>query len=265
MRCSATERDAPRATQIAKVKEMPFSSPELSYWICTSPRSGSEALTELLTATKLAGVPREYFGRSFRSRYESVKGPVVNYPGYIANIVELGMTPNRVFGAKVFWFHFLKIFPNFKKHWSEDYSFIQLLNFLWPGLKIVRLRRADKLRQAISYYRATTTGVWRSTDKRAPYADCPFNFTEIQAMKDKLTAWEYYWHTCFKSIGVVPYEILYEDMVQDFHGTLESLLDYLSIDYSDMPKMPKLSLSKQADDITERWVELYHREKSSAG
>jgi LPS sulfotransferase NodH len=168
-------------------------APTRSYLVCATPRSGSTLLCETLLATGVAGRPREYFealketGQPRRPReyFWGLRSPeVIRLLPHDANIELLaarsetwsredyrrhldwalreGTTPNAVFGAKMMWGYFndfLELARGIPRFGGMGDG--SLLNAAFPGLHYVFISRSDKVRQAVSLWRALQTWVWR--------------------------------------------------------------------------------------------------------
>src|SRR3984957_671897 len=236
--------------------------PKPSYWICTLPRSGSEVLSLLLIDTGRAGKPREFYGRPFQNRYEKTRGVISDYGGYFVNVKALGSTDNGVFAAKLFWPQYQNVARNFVNYRGREYSTRQILDIVLPNHKYVHLQRLDKLRQAISFYRASLTKQWRSVDRALPGARLEFNFDEISNCKNKLEEWSKCWEEFFQTEGISPYNIVYEHMINDFDRTLQGLLAFLDLPVDEVEILPRPRLDRQSDNITDEWVELFMTESS---
>lgn len=81
----------------------PLPAIQASYVICTTPRSGSNFLCEVLQSTEVAGRPDEYF-RDPPADHEHWTVP--EYRAYVERIQQAGATPNGVFGIKLMWAYF---------------------------------------------------------------------------------------------------------------------------------------------------------------
>src|SRR3954452_15582546 len=100
------------------------------YAICTSPRSGSNLLCQILSSTGVLGHPLEYFNTSGRRAYTDPAFP--EHPTeQIRWILTKGATPNGVYGVKLFAFQHDQI----AKHvdWTEAL----------PRLEYIYLERND--------------------------------------------------------------------------------------------------------------------------
>src|SRR5258708_5315973 len=87
-------------------------TPSLSYFICCAERTGSTLLGNALIGTGIAGRPRSYFNRvaPFNPRMRQILGNANDDDNeYLEKVVVAAMTPNRVFGAKVHWQHYLNL------------------------------------------------------------------------------------------------------------------------------------------------------------
>src|SRR6185295_13388531 len=172
---------------------MPVTRPTRSYLVCATPRSGSTLLCDLLDQTGVAGHPEEYFEAllhsglprrpheyfdpsrhaniverlAFREMPDRASTPnqlwqPESYDRYLAWALEQGTTPNGVFGAKLMWGYlgdFVSLLRNIPE--NRDLSLAELLPAVFPDLTFVRVVRANKVRQAVSLWKAVQTATWR--------------------------------------------------------------------------------------------------------
>src|SRR6478735_9728692 len=173
--------------------------PNLSYLVCATPRSGSTLVCQALKETGVAGRPEEYFealehsGRPRRPEeyFDAVDDPsILNHLGrrgsledppprsplwsrtaydrYLEWAMEQGTTPNGVFGAKLMWGYlgdFVSLLRNIPE--NRDLSLAELLPAVFPDLTFVRVVRANKVRQAVSLWKAVQTANWREDQASA--------------------------------------------------------------------------------------------------
>ena len=162
----------------------------ISYLVCATQRKREHTLLcELLRATEVAGMPDEYFERASRDRpslrqprqyFEdpSRRGhrraapskPVEGRPeqhgefeAWFRYVLPRGTTSNGVFGSKMMW----NYFDEFRLRASElpgtgTLTFNQTLDAVFPNLKIIFMRRRDKVAQAVSLWKAIQTQQWRT-------------------------------------------------------------------------------------------------------
>ena len=142
----------------------------------------------------------------------------------------------------------------------------ELLRRAFPDLRYVFLTRRDKIRQAVSYDRAIRSGVWWSTAATAkgngqPQVPPPFDFEQIDEWVTRLCQFESSWRRHFKRMGVVPFEIAYEDLVGAYESTVRAILLFLDLSFANDVKVAAPRLQRQADEVTEEWVARYRRIK----
>jgi LPS sulfotransferase NodH len=269
-------------------------TPTRSYVVCATPRSGSTLLCEALQSTGVAGRPQEYFEelketgvpRRPREYFWGLRSPEVlrllppdsrlnrqaeqreswnrdDYARHLAASLDHGTTPNGVFGAKLMWSYFsdfmelMRGIPRFAG--MGDGS---LLNAAFPGLSYVFVSRSDKVRQAVSLWRALQTWVWREQDGSESSGPTPeqrsvYSFDAIDHLLDQLRRHEDAWRGFFFRIGQRPLSLYYEDLAGDIDGSVARVLEALQIERpADSPPIPK-ALSRQSDELSESWVQSY--------
>ena len=131
--------------------------PHTSYLICATPRSGSFLLCEALINTGIAGNPGEYFWQGDEPTWAE-RWNVSSYAGYLAKAIEQGTTPNGVFGAKMMWGYF-DDFIGKVRHIAPyaEAPLPRLLPMVFSNLHYIWITRRDKVRQAVSHWKALQT------------------------------------------------------------------------------------------------------------
>jgi trehalose 2-sulfotransferase len=274
-----------------------------SYLVCATQRSGSTLLCEGLERSGVAGRPREYFEelketglpRRPREYFWELRSPEVfrllpadsqldrdsersptwsrdDYARHLDAALREGTTPNGVFGAKLMWSYFndfmalMRGIPRLGG--MGDGS---LLNAAFPELRYVFVSRSDKVRQAVSMWRALQTWVWRQEGDGAPAAAPPerravYSFDAIDHLLEQLRRQEDAWRGFFFRIGQRPLPVYYEDIAGDLEGTVAHVLDELQIE---RPRRGALlagqSMRRQSDDLSESWVQSYLEDISRRG
>src|SRR5579862_2436407 len=99
-----------RGAAAKKPRALRWSSPAATYLICTNPRSGSWLLSEGLTATGVAGNPREWFNiaeeQRHRAQWRMDHTNDLRFARYFALANTESMTSNGVSGIK---FHYYQL------------------------------------------------------------------------------------------------------------------------------------------------------------
>ena len=267
----------------------------ISYLVCATQRSGSTLLCELLRATDVAGVPDEYFERLRHTGLARQPRQYFEDPsfGHIAErlppttpgrpeepgefehwfryVLQRGTTLNGVFGAKMMW----NYLDDFKVRMAElpgmgDLSFNERLDAVFPRLKVIFMRRRDKVAQAVSLWKAIQTQQWRTeseSDSEVEADDPPgveYDYEAIEYLLNELHRWDARWEEWFHATGREPIRIFYDEFTISRAATIGRVLDALGID----PPAPegKKPMKRQADDRSRDWVERFradseHRER----
>jgi LPS sulfotransferase NodH len=129
------------------------------------------------------------------------------------------------------------------------------------------MTRRDRVRQAVSWARMAQDGVWVVSDDEParPSATPRYDFDLISDLEALIVEGELGWRDLFDELGLVPYEVVYEDVVAD--GGLEravlGVLDHLGLDGRGVD-IPRPRTHRQSDDLNEAWVARYTDERAEA-
>jgi LPS sulfotransferase NodH len=256
--------------------------PYTSYLIMATPRCGSYLLCEALINTNLAGRPTEYFGPA-QTRVFLEGGDPLDYAASLSRIIEQGTTPNGVFGAKIIW----QFIENFVDHLRdipgyEKQPLPQLLSTVFPQLNYIWITRRDKVRQAISYWKALQNNRWigfedwqppeQSTARRKAFMEkrkprlspqeMVFDFKTIERLRRGIEEDEIEIQRYFTACGVQPFKVVYEDFAHTYEETAYQILDYLQIPRPEQLTFGERKLQKQTNEQSEEWVQRYYEMKS---
>jgi trehalose 2-sulfotransferase len=279
-------------------------TPQRSYLVCATPRSGSTLVCHALRETGVAGRPEEYFealrhsGRPRRPEEyflgvedQSIRDHLgereigaeppprsplwsrAAYDRYLEWAFEAGTTENGVFGAKLMWGYFgdfVSLLRNVPAY--RDLALTELLPAAFPNLTFVRVVRANKLRQAVSLWKAVQTATWREDQASAKAAsveddDAPpyrtfieehrpqlrFHYRAIAHLLDQLLAEEASWDAFFEHCGIKPVLVLYENFAADYETSTLNLLERLDLappqGFEFEPRM-----KRQSDRVNDDWA-----------
>ena len=150
----------------------PVLHPTCAYVICTNPRSGSWLLSEGLSATGVAGNPREWFNvleeQQQRARWGRHGQGDVSPLSYLSHVVSQGSTHNGVFGLKLHYYQLADLSAQLRRiDGFRDLPVEEAISAAFPEVRYIWLTRKDKARQAISYHRACQTDTWWRIGRRA--------------------------------------------------------------------------------------------------
>lgn len=236
----------------------------LSYLICATPRTGSNFLCELLRTTGVAGRPDDYF---WNPPFWQQQWGVTGFPAYFTRILREGTTRNGVFGVKMMWDYLDTLLPQLAAlSGLTDAPPPEVLAAAFPNLRYLRLTRRDKVRQGISFYRALETDVWRSTDRDKIDATEPaFDVAAIDRLVQLSIQADQTWHEYFQRYGIRPFTIVYEDLAAAPEDVVLLILEHLGIPLPDGLPPLHWAHQKQADGLTEAWIQQYLALKENDG
>lgn len=276
--------------------------PERCYLVCATPRSGSTLLCETLEATGVAGRPREYFEelketglpRRPREYFWGLRSPEVirllpqesqldreheqrptwsrdEYERHFDDAIRSGTTANGVFGAKLMWSYFpdflelMRGIPRFGG--MGDGS---LLSTAFPDLCYVFVSRSDKVRQAVSLWRALQTWVWRkapgsASENAQPEHRPVYSFDAIDHLLDQLRRHEDAWRGFFFRIGQRPLSLVYEEVAYDPDATVDRVLELIGVQREHAATPSSRAMTRQSDELSESWVQNYLEDVSRRG
>src|SRR5215470_1256703 len=134
--------------------------PARSYVICCVQRTGSWLLANTLTDTGYAGRPSDYFDETERETRTREWGlPPGDLIPYVRAMWDQATTPNGVLGSKLMWNNFDWLRSSLRAPAGTDAG-LEFMRATFPDPQFVWLRRADKVRQGISWWRAVVTEQW---------------------------------------------------------------------------------------------------------
>lgn len=266
--------------------------PKHAYIVCSTQRSGSTYLCHLLAGTGVAGNPQEYFearaetgmpphpgyflaglprtGAGIRDNLRPTSPPdysdlrtVDGWEAHLERTFRLGTTPNGVFGTKLMW----NQLPDIEQHAAALPDLVgttgrDLLDRVFSRPFYVWMRRGDKVRQAISLWRALQTRIWRlenpSSSGQKPLLH--YSYDGIEHLRRRLTADDAAWARFFTQNELEPLELHYETDVQpDPVGAVETVLEYIGVRRPE-EWSARVGMVRQSDGLNAAWYEAYQRD-----
>ncbi len=238
-----------------------------SYVICTSPRSGSTLLCNLLAQTDVAGKPDSHFHRpsidawleTFNLTFDAGKPERAVLGEIFQQAIESGTAGTGLFGLRL------------QRH-SFDF-FSEKLAVLHPGLAsdvdrfqaafgrtlFIYLKREDKVEQAISHVKAEQTGLWHvapdgtEIERNAPPKEPVYDPDAIRARYDEAVTLDRQWEDWFAMQGVEPIRVSYQDLSDDPKSTLRRIMEKLGLD-GEVATDLEPGVAKLADRTSDDWA-----------
>lgn len=250
--------------------------PSISYLVYATARSGSTLLCEALTGTGIAGWPDEYFVPGAQSTLRPAtwltKLGTVPLPDYVREIVQENTTEDGVFGAKFDWFTHQTFISEMRTYPEcRNLSDHEILSSFFPNLHYIWVTRRDKIRQAISVWKAMQDNKWNSQIESSPSgAGVPlrrveaaprFSFPLIAEQLLLIADSEAGVASYFAENRIVPCTVVYEDLALDYEGTASRVLNYLGIEASETVSLAHRRLQKQSGALNDAWFAEYARKR----
>jgi LPS sulfotransferase NodH len=287
----------PRILVVSPLIEEVTMPPRSSYLVCATPRSGSTLLCEALNNTELAGHPREYFEalrgsglpRRPKEYFTDLDDPGLldllgdystldtlpkrfahgqEYARYLSQVLEEGTTPNGVFGAKVMWGYLDDFVGNLRGIAAyRDLPVPELLSTVFPDLRYLFVTRRDKLRQAVSLWKAIQSSTWSQEEPSSPQAthELVFHFEAIAHLLRRNEAHEEAWRRYFSENAIQPFHVVYEEFVASYEPMALDILHHLEIEIPEPIVFKQRRMKRQADALSEDWVQRFHSLKQADG
>jgi len=214
------------------------------YVVCATPRCGSNYLCQLLASTGVLGDPREYFNPTGRRHYDDDPGYPDDPRGQLGRVLA-GATANGVWGVKVHPFQL------------GELGGLDPLAEL-PAPHVVRMRREDRLGQALSWARAQRTGRFRASDPVDPGADpVPYDRDAISAALAFLAEQEAEWDRRLAGRGLPALGVSYEELVADPAATVARVARLVGVRGRVAVDPGQVTVAVQRDAVTEKWRRRY--------
>lgn len=223
-------------------------APLRSVLLASSPRCGSHMIGHAMAGTGHLGVPFEYLNPANLAEWRTRLG-TVSASGTLKSIMARRTTANGVFAIKA---HF--------NHAAELGGVPALLASL-PNVSVVHLRRADVLRQAVSYAIARQTGVW-ITGQTATSATATYDADLIADCLDDIVVQNARWTSAFEDVGIRPLNLYYEDASLDLGSAIRAIARVLGVDER-LATVPESAVTRRqgGDARTEAWVRAYAQDR----
>ncbi len=195
-----------------------------SYIICSTPRTGSTLLCDLLSSTGTAGEPDSFFmqdvdpvwAKRWALPRSEGKGTVHHSSAYLKAAIAAGRGQSQIFGLRLMRKNLPDLMTMIDQVYPGRPTDKERLQAAFGRVLCIHLSREDKLSQAISMVKAEQTGLWhiapdgseleRLAAPRAP----KYDFARIRTKLDELEGYDARWVTWFSEQGIEPRRLSYE-------------------------------------------------------
>ena len=131
----------------------------------------------------------------------------------------------------------------------------ELLARAFPGLRYIQITRQNKIRQAVSLWKAVQTQAWKreAGEEVGRPVELVFSFRAINYLVRLLTAHDASWDAYFLGLGYEPLKLTYEELAESTDDVVHRVLAHLGIPAPE-GLLVQARLSVQADEVSEDWV-----------
>jgi LPS sulfotransferase NodH len=242
---------------------------------------------ESLRATGVAGEPQEFFqylpttsqAPQPREWFADVKdesilrlldptdpgtpdlAPAEIWRDYIRTV---GRTPNGVWGGKLMWNQTPLLLTRAKnlQQRSGDGLLAAIRDVVGEEPLFIHVYRPDVVSQAVSFWRAVQTRVWRGRPDPVRDARATYHAQAIAHIVAMLRAQEEGWTNWFAEEGVQPLVVPYEVLWRNLTRVVADILEALGLN----PRLaPEPVLERQADRRSDEWVHHYRADAEKYG
>ncbi|MDQ1181840.1 Stf0 family sulfotransferase [Rhodococcus sp. SORGH_AS_0301] len=260
-----------------------------SYLVLASQRSGSTLLVETLRATRQAGEPQEFFQYlpdtslppQPREWFDSVSDTTVtsllaplesgapwseSAEEWRFRILREGRTPNGVWAGKLMWNQtplLIRRADSLPGRTPPGGDALRAaVDDVLGDVAFVKVTRRDLVPQAVSFWRAVQTRVWRGRADPAVDAAAQYHPAGIAHLLSILQGQEKGWRSWFDATGITPFEVDFDELTTDTAAVTASVLDHLGLDPS---LAPEPALRKQSDARSDDWIARYRADAAQRG
>lgn len=241
-----------------------------SYILCGTPRTGSTLLCDLLKQTGVAGRPDSYYRLpsipDFVQRFGIEPGEGLDFERrYLAATIREGTADTGVFGLRVHALSLFDLLGRLAMLFPAEPTDRARIDAAFGTTLYIRLRRHDKLAQAISRVKAEQSGLWHrhadgaERERVKPHEAPTYDASRLAASIGETLEHEAMFDAWAAGQGITPFDVRYEDLSADPGATLIRILTALGRDPADAARA-EVKSAKLADAASLQWAERYRAE-----
>jgi LPS sulfotransferase NodH len=180
------------------------------------------------------------------------------------HIRTVGPTPNGIWGGKLMWDQTPLLLSRAAR--LPDPSGTGLLSAIRDVIGsdplLIHIYRPDVVSQAVSFWRAVQTRVWRGRPDPIRDARAEYHARAIAHVVTMLRAQEEGWRTWFAEENVTHMEVSYPKLWRNLSQITGDILETLG---QDRRLAPAPVLERQADQRSDEWVDKYRADAEAQG
>jgi len=244
-----------------------------SYMICTSPRSGSTLLCNLLEATGVAGNPASWFYDPSVEDWLDELDVVPQAGASEREILDVvfraaiakGSGGKGPFGLRQQGESFPFLFEKLALLSPQETTDVGRFQKVFGATLFIHLTRRDKVDQAVSYIIAEQTGLWHvaadgsELERVSSHREPVYDAEKLRACVEMLEAYDRDWNDWFSHEQISPFHITYDDLAADPIATLGDVLEALRLERLAANDVTP-GVRKLADSTNHKWAERFRAE-----
>ncbi len=244
-----------------------------AYIICGTPRSGSTLLCDLLKQTSVAGHPNSYYRLpsipDFVQRFGIAPGEGLDFERrYLAATIKAGTGDTGMFGLRVHALSLFDLLGRLAMLYPAERTDTARIDAAFGTTIYIRLRRHDKVAQAISRVKAEQSGLWHrhadgsERERLKPHEAPVYDASRLAASIAETLEHEAVFDAWAKGQGITPLDVRYEELSDDPTAALTRILTALGRDPVAAARA-QVQSAKLADAVSLDWAARYRAETSS--
>ncbi len=245
-----------------------------SYILCTTPRTGSTLLCDLLAASGVAGAPDSFFmadpdpvwARAWKLPARQGLSAEDHARAYLGAVRDAGRAATPIFGLRLMRIDLAGVLRMIDVAHGPKAHDIDRIRAAFGETAFIHLRREDKLAQAISMIKAEQTGLWhvapdgREIERLSPARPPRYDAARIRDRIALLEREDAAWQAWFAREGIEPLRLTYEEVSADPARAVAGICTALSVT---LPTTVTLSpeTARLADTTSDAWARRYRMER----
>jgi LPS sulfotransferase NodH len=233
--------------------------PPRPYLLASVPRSGSTYVSHLLWQTGCLGAPLEYCNFEPGGPYGHAAASTVEQQRLWRTALLRRTSPNGVFGLKGFPGQFQQLQE------ANPALLADVMRTVIPSRergRVVFLRRRDRTAHAISYARATLSGIWRAEQERGGRAEPKYSRIAVTRADKMIEVQEQAWWAMLADLRIAPLELWYEDTLADPAATIDAVAGYLGVEIDPAAAVKVPPIARQSQHGARMWAHHHGQEQA---
>jgi trehalose 2-sulfotransferase len=226
--------------------------PERPWLLASVPRSGSTFVSHLLWASGCLGAPLEYLNFAPSGPFGFASESPTGQAELWRDVLRRRTAPNGVFGLKAFPLQLQEL------HRHNPALMAEVMGLMFPSrerARVVELRRRDRTAHAISYARATLSGIWRR-EQESKDRDEPSYSAQAMAQAEQLIALqEAVWQAMYRDLRIEPLTIWYEDVLSEPEAAVHAVASHLGVTVDPAAAVTVPTVERQSQAGARDWAE----------